>query len=67
MHITIPLSFLHPTLLILLLHRALNLNCVFFTAKISEETFQTVLDRVATTKDFSGVRDNILFFLQVLH
>lgn len=35
------------------------------TTQISEETFQTVLDRVATTKDFSGVRDNILFFLQV--
>jgi hypothetical protein len=39
--------------------------CNLFATQISEETFQTVLDRVATTKDFSGVRDNILFFLQV--
>ena len=33
--------------------------------QITEETFQTLLDRVATTKDFCSVRDNILFFLQV--
>jgi nucleolar MIF4G domain-containing protein 1 len=35
-----------------------------FTAKISEETFQNVLDRVATTKDFATARDNILYFLK---
>ena len=33
--------------------------------QISEEDFQNVLDRVATSKDFATVRDNILFFLQV--
>ena len=36
-----------------------------FIMQITEETFQTLLDRVATTKDFSTVRDNVLFFLQV--
>ena len=35
-----------------------------FSAKVSEDTFQTILDRVATTKDFMTVRDGILFFLQ---
>ena len=35
-----------------------------FSAKVTEDTFQTILDRVATTKDFMTVRDGILFFLQ---
>jgi hypothetical protein len=47
-----------------MLHIVLKI-CIQFTTQISEESFQTLLDRVATTKDFSGVRDNILFFLQV--
>ena len=38
---------------------------LIFILQITEETFQTLLDRVATTKDFSTVRDNVLFFLQV--
>lgn len=36
-------------------------------SQITEETFQTMLDRVATTKDFSTVRDNVLYFLQVIY
>lgn len=39
----------------------MNYNVV----QISEDDFQNVLDRVATSKDFATVRDNILFFLQV--
>ena len=43
-----------------------HIACVtYFKMQITEETFQTLLDRVATTKDFSTVRDNIIFFLQV--
>jgi hypothetical protein len=34
--------------------------------QISDEDYQNVLDRVATSKDFAVVRDNILFFLQVV-
>jgi len=37
----------------------------FLVLQISEDDFQNVLDRVATSKDFAIVRDNILFFLQV--
>jgi len=32
--------------------------------QISEEDYQNVLDRVATSKDFATVRDNLLLFLQ---
>eukprot|EP01038_Epipyxis_sp_PR26KG_P011747 gene11747-15719_t len=35
-----------------------------FTEKISDDSYQSMLDRVATTKDFAVVRDNILLFLQ---
>ena len=35
-----------------------------FSTKIPEDSYQIVLDRVATTKDFATVRDIILFFLQ---
>uniref|UniRef100_A0A7S3MET0 MI domain-containing protein n=1 Tax=Spumella elongata TaxID=89044 RepID=A0A7S3MET0_9STRA len=41
-----------------------TLLLAMFKEKISEEDFQNVLDRVATSKDFATVRDNILFFLQ---
>jgi hypothetical protein len=34
--------------------------------QISDEDYQNVLDRVATSKGFAVVRDNILFFLQVV-
>ena len=33
--------------------------------QISDEDYQNVIDRVATTKDFAVVRDTIIFFLQV--
>jgi hypothetical protein len=33
--------------------------------QVTEEDYQSVLDRVASTKDFAVVRDSILFFLQV--
>lgn len=35
-----------------------------FSAKISDETYTTIFDRVATTKDFSTVRESVLYFLQ---
>ena len=35
-----------------------------FSSEISEETFQSIIDRVATTKDFAIIRDSLLFFLQ---
>lgn len=35
-----------------------------FSSDISEETFQSIIDRVATTKDFAIIRDSLLFFLQ---
>jgi hypothetical protein len=38
-----------------------------FKDKISDDDYQNVLDRVATSKDFAIVRDNVLFFLQVHH
>jgi hypothetical protein len=33
-------------------------------SQISEEDFQTLLDRVATTRDVAVVRDSIIYFLQ---
>lgn len=33
---------------------------------MSDDDYQNLLDRVATSKDFAVVRDNILFFLQVI-
>jgi nucleolar MIF4G domain-containing protein 1 len=35
-----------------------------FSSDMSEEKFQSIMDRVATTKDFAIVRDSLLFFLQ---
>jgi hypothetical protein len=35
-----------------------------FTLKITDEDFQRIFDRVATTKDFASVRESVLFFLQ---
>ena len=35
-----------------------------FSKKISDETFSSVFDRVATTSDFAAVRDLVLSFLQ---
>jgi nucleolar MIF4G domain-containing protein 1 len=35
-----------------------------FTSSISEDEYQAVLDRVATTKDYSVVREGILMYLQ---
>lgn len=67
---SIPLSVVLKTIDITELNEALILFfssffMSFFKEKISEEDFQNCLDRVATTKDFAVIRDNILFFLQV--
>jgi nucleolar MIF4G domain-containing protein 1 len=35
-----------------------------FSSDMSEERFQSIMDRVATTKDFAIIRDSLLFFLQ---
>ena len=35
-----------------------------FSSDISDETFQSIFDRVATTKDYSVVREAVLLFLQ---
>jgi hypothetical protein len=43
------------------------LHFVNVLLQISDEEYQTLLDRVATSKDFAVVRDNLLFFLQVSH
>jgi hypothetical protein len=34
-----------------------------FTSDIADETFQSIFDRVATTKDFEVVKGIVLFFL----
>eukprot|EP00428_Durinskia_dybowskii_P079997 CAMPEP_0170432968 /NCGR_PEP_ID=MMETSP0117_2-20130122/42244_1 /TAXON_ID=400756 /ORGANISM="Durinskia baltica, Strain CSIRO CS-38" /LENGTH=933 /DNA_ID=CAMNT_0010692679 /DNA_START=51 /DNA_END=2853 /DNA_ORIENTATION=- len=41
-----------------------TLMLALFKDKMSDDDYQNLLDRVATSKDFAVVRDNILFFLQ---
>ena len=36
-----------------------------FSSEISETTFDAIFDRVATSKDFMTIRENIMMFLQV--
>ena len=36
-----------------------------FVYQVRDDEFSRILDRVATTKDFAVVRDNILLFIKV--
>jgi hypothetical protein len=69
---SIPLSVIFKPIDITELNEALILFfssffLSFFKEKISEEDYQNCLDRVATTKDFAIIRDNILYILQVFY
>ncbi len=64
----IPLSVLKPLDMTQLSEPSILFLATFFmslfSTDISEDTFQSILDRVATTKDFSVVREAVLMFLQ---
>ena len=64
----LPLSIIKPIDMRELNERIILFLATFFMALFSgdvpDDTFQSILDRVATTKDFATVRETILVFLQ---